>query len=254
MPLHGLSYRHALILLGVVVVAWGTNWPVTKTLVREMSPLWSTALRCGIAAVVLAMLLWLRGEFIIPKRGDVPVVLSTSLLHMTAYSALIATGLQFLPAGRAIVLGYTTPIWVTLGARIFLSEAITTRRAIGVCLGLAGLAVIFSPGSFNWSDRNSLVGSGLILLAAVCWAANIVYVMSHISTNFDRSGFQQDHNVVLPIDRLNELATDGTVGSVASVHYSFMGATHPAKLERTAKQLAGLLKQDRVDLVLLVPV
>src|ERR1039458_4122251 len=186
MPLQGQSYRYALVLLGVVVVAWGTNWPVTKTLVREMSPLWSTALRCGIAAAVLAMLLWLRGEFIIPKRGDVPVVLSTSLLHMTAYSALIATGLQFLPAGRAIVLGYTTPIWVTFGPRIFLSEAITTRRAIGVCLGLAGLAVIFSPGSLNWSDRHSLVGSGLIMLAAFCWAANIVYVRAHkwISTPF----------------------------------------------------------------------
>ena len=79
-------------------------------------------------------------------------------------------------------------------------------------------------------------------------------VMSHISTNFDRTGFQQDHNVVFPIDRLNELAAEGVVGSVASVHYSFMGATHPAKLERTARQLAGMLKQDQVDAVLLVPV
>ena len=67
-------------------------------------------------------------------------------------------------------------------------------------------------------------------------------------------GFQQDHNVVFPIDRLNELAAEGVVGSVASVHYSFMGATHPAKLERTARQLAGMLKQDQVDAVLLVPV
>ena len=79
-------------------------------------------------------------------------------------------------------------------------------------------------------------------------------VMSHISTNFDRTGFQQDHNVVLPADRLNELAAEGVIGSVASMHYSFMGATHPAKLERTARNLAGLLKQDRVDTVLLVPV
>jgi len=186
MPPQDLPYRHALRLLCVVVLAWGTNWPATKMIVREMSPLWSTALRCAIAAAVLAILLWLRGEFIVPKRGDVPVVLSTSLLHMTAYSALIAAGLQFLPAGRAIVLGYTTPIWVTFGARIFLSEEISKRQAIGVCFGLAGLAVIFSPGSLNWSDRNSLVGSCLIMLAAFCWAANIVYVRSHkwISTPF----------------------------------------------------------------------
>jgi len=184
--LRGLSYRYALVLLGIVVLAWGLNWPVTKTIVREMSPLWSTALRCAIAAVVLAVLLWWRGEFIVPRRGDLPVLLSASLLHMTAYSALVAAGLQFLPAGRAIVLGYTTPIWVTFGARIFLSEAISARRAIGVGLGLAGLFTIFSPGSLDWSDRNALVGSGLITLAAICWAANIVYVRSHrwISTPF----------------------------------------------------------------------
>jgi D-proline reductase (dithiol) PrdB len=53
---------------------------------------------------------------------------------------------------------------------------------------------------------------------------------------------------------LNELAAEGAVGSVASIHYSFMGATHPGKLERTARQLAGMLKQDQVDAVLLVPV
>jgi drug/metabolite transporter (DMT)-like permease len=179
MPHQALFRHHALLMLGIVVLAWGTNWPVTKMIVREMSPLWSTALRCAIAAVVLALLLWLRGEFIIPKRGDVAVVLSTSLLHMTAYSALIAAGLQFLPAGRAIVLGYTTPIWVTLGARIFLSEAITARRAIGAILGLGGLAVIFNPGSLEWGDHKAVVGSGLIMLAAFFWAANIVYVRAH---------------------------------------------------------------------------
>jgi drug/metabolite transporter (DMT)-like permease len=186
MPPQALSYRRALLLLVVVVLAWGTNWPVTKTIVRDMPPLWSTALRAAIAAAVVALLQWWRGEFIIPKRGDIAVVLSTSLLHMTAYSALVAAGLQFLPAGRAIVLGYTTPIWVTFGARILLSEEVSPGRAIGVCLGLAGLAMIFSPLSLDWGDRNALIGSGLIMLAAFCWAANIVYVRAHrwISTPF----------------------------------------------------------------------
>jgi D-proline reductase (dithiol) PrdB len=78
--------------------------------------------------------------------------------------------------------------------------------------------------------------------------------MSHVSTNFDRTGFQQDVNVVFPLDRLRELAASGAIGSVASMHYSFMGATHPAKMEPTARHLAGLLKQDAVDIALLVPV
>jgi D-proline reductase (dithiol) PrdB len=79
-------------------------------------------------------------------------------------------------------------------------------------------------------------------------------VMSHVSVNYDRTGFHQDFNVVFPLDRLEEMAADGLIGSVAAYHYSLMGAENPLKWETAARQLAGLLKQDRVDGVLLVPV
>ncbi|NVN99130.1 MAG: selenoprotein B glycine/betaine/sarcosine/D-proline reductase [Geobacteraceae bacterium] len=79
-------------------------------------------------------------------------------------------------------------------------------------------------------------------------------VMSHISTNFDRTGFQQDWNVVFPLDRLRELADSTVIDSVADFHYSFMGATDPARMEATARTLARILKSDRVNAVLLVPV
>ena len=80
-------------------------------------------------------------------------------------------------------------------------------------------------------------------------------VMSHVSVNFDRSGFQADWNVAFPLDRLKELARDGIVGSVAAFHYSFMGAISPVtQYEPKARELAGLLKQDQADAVLLSPV
>lgn len=79
-------------------------------------------------------------------------------------------------------------------------------------------------------------------------------VMSHVSTNFDRTGFFQDVNTSFPVERLHELVDDGVVGSAASRHYSFMGATPPTAMEPVARDLAGLLKQDQVDAVLLVPV
>jgi D-proline reductase (dithiol) PrdB len=79
-------------------------------------------------------------------------------------------------------------------------------------------------------------------------------VMTHISTNFDRTGFQRDWNVVFPLDRLKELAAEGIIGSSAAYHYSFMGATDPAEMEPAARNLADLLKGDRVDVALLVPV
>jgi D-proline reductase (dithiol) PrdB len=59
---------------------------------------------------------------------------------------------------------------------------------------------------------------------------------------------------VFPLDRLIELAAEGTIGSLAAVHYSFMGATDPVEMEPYARELAGRLKQDRVDAVILSPV
>jgi D-proline reductase (dithiol) PrdB len=80
-------------------------------------------------------------------------------------------------------------------------------------------------------------------------------VMTHVSVNFDRSGFQSDLNVVFPLDRLKELAADKIIGSVAKFHYAFMGATWPiTKFEAKARELASMLKEDHVDAVLLSPV
>ncbi|NWG45494.1 MAG: hypothetical protein HXY25_02970 [Alphaproteobacteria bacterium] len=80
-------------------------------------------------------------------------------------------------------------------------------------------------------------------------------VMSHVSTNFDRSGFQNDVNVVFPLDRFRELAAEGVIGGLASVHYSFMGGgLMPDAYETSVRSLAGLLKRDGVDAAFITPV
>ncbi len=79
-------------------------------------------------------------------------------------------------------------------------------------------------------------------------------VMSHLSSNFDRSGFMDDPNLVFPLDRLRELVEEGFIGSLARFHYSFMGASDPRLMESAARELAGLLHGDEVTGVLLVPV
>lgn len=79
-------------------------------------------------------------------------------------------------------------------------------------------------------------------------------VMSHVSANFDRSGFQQDWNVMFPLDRLNEFKDRGIIGSVADYHYSFMGANDPVPMEAKAREVAKLLLKDGVNAALLVPV
>ncbi len=80
-------------------------------------------------------------------------------------------------------------------------------------------------------------------------------VMSHSSVNFDRSGFQEDVNLVYPIDRFKELVASKVIGSLADVHFSFMGAgLLPEMYEKTVRSLAGMLKKDKIDAVFLTPV
>lgn len=80
-------------------------------------------------------------------------------------------------------------------------------------------------------------------------------IMSHVSVNYDRSGFQDDVNVVFPLDRFRELADEGVIGSIASVHYSFMGGgLMPDAYETSVRVLAEHLRRDGVDAVFITPV
>lgn len=80
-------------------------------------------------------------------------------------------------------------------------------------------------------------------------------VMTQASVNFDRTGFQQDVNVVFPLDRLRELETAGEIGSIAKFHYAFNGAGQLASaFEPTAREVGRMLKEDGVNAALLVPV
>ena len=80
-------------------------------------------------------------------------------------------------------------------------------------------------------------------------------VMTHVSANFDRSAFQQDPNVMMPIERLRELADAGEVGEVARWHYGFMGAVpNVMMLEEVGVEVGELMRRDGVDAAVLIPV
>jgi D-proline reductase (dithiol) PrdB len=117
----------------------------------------------------------------------------------------------------------------------------------------ARVAIISTAGLLRRGDRPfSFDADDYRVIPAATASSDIL--MSHISTNYDRTGFQQDHNIAFPLDRLKEMAADGEIGSVAGYHYSFMGATHPKSMEAAARTLAGLLKSDGVDTAILLPV
>lgn len=128
-----------------------------------------------------------------------------------------------------------------------------TPSVSGPPLSQRKVAIISTAGLHKKGDRPFDVGaSDYRLIPSDIDAKSLV--LSHISTNFDRTGFQQDWNVMFPLDRLNDLVHEGIVGSVATYHFSLMGATDPRDMESTAIEIANIMKKDGVNGVLLVPV
>ena len=129
----------------------------------------------------------------------------------------------------------------------------TTPSVSGPPLAKRRVAVVTSAGLLRRDERPFVSGDiDYRAIPAETPAGQIL--MSHVSVNFDRTAFVRDINVVFPIKRLQAMASAGTIGSVAATHYSFMGASDPRGMEANARAVAGRLKSDSVDAVLLTPV
>lgn len=166
-------------LFAFVVLAWSLNWVVMKLAVQEVTPLWAVAIRTALAALVLLPALLATGQLACPPRTDLPILLVIALFHMVAFAALMTAGLTFVPASRAIVLGYTTPLWVAPAACLVLGERVSARQAVGIAVGLIGLLLLFGPAGLDGGSGAALLGHGLIMLAALCWSISIVYTRAH---------------------------------------------------------------------------
>ena len=174
-----VSRRTATILLLLVIVLWGANWSVMKTGLDYIPPVTFVAARMVLGALILFIVAAVVGQLRWPSRHDLPIILGVGLVQMAAFMALTTFALQFVPAGRSAILAYTTSLWVVPMALIVLDERLTALKLVGFVLGLAGVAVLFNPFGFDWSDRNVLIGNGLLLFSALLWAILIVQIRRH---------------------------------------------------------------------------
>ena len=169
----------AVVLLALLVMIWGANWPIMKMGLAHLQPFWFAASRLALGWVSMVAILLPMGRLRLPPRADWPVVISLGLLNMALFMTLTNIALQVVPAGRSAILAYTTPIWVAPGAALFLGERLTRGRLAGLCLGLGGIVVLFNPMGFDWGNAAALLGNGLLLLAALIWAIGILHVRGH---------------------------------------------------------------------------
>ncbi|WP_415572191.1 DMT family transporter [Komagataeibacter saccharivorans] len=165
--------------LGVMALLWGLSWPAMKTCVTLAPPLWLAVLRFALGGATLFIVLLFRGGITLPKRSDLPIVFSVGGLQMMAFTALGLVAMQHTDAGRAALLAYTTPLWGTLLAWLFMGQRPGRRQVMALCVGLSGIVLICSPIGMDWSRPGALQANFMLLAAAMCWSVVIVHVRHH---------------------------------------------------------------------------
>ena len=138
-------------------------------------------------------------------------------------------------------------------SRLPLPEIEGGAFVLGPPLAERRIAVVSSAGLGRRGDRPFGPGAVDYRVLPSDTDANDI-LMSHISVNYDRTGFQQDLNIVYPVERLGEMAARGEIGGVAAHHYSFMGASDPVPMQPFADDVAAAMLAEGVDTALLVPV
>ncbi len=164
--------RLGLVLLAMLSLAWGLNWPIMKVALSEIPP-WTFRTICTFGgAAGLFALCRLAGIRLAVPRGRRAVLVVAAILNVTGWVVLSALGLMVMAAGRASVIAFTMPVWVLLMGALFLGERLTLRRVAALALGLAGLAVLIGPGLAAVGEAP--VGALYMCGAALSWAMGTI--------------------------------------------------------------------------------
>lgn len=173
------SRSAALVLLALLTLVWGAHWVVVKLGLEYLPPLTYATLRLASGLVTMVALLAVQGRLRLPSRSNLPVILSVGLGQVGAGVALQVLALQVVPAGRSAVLVYTMPLWVAAILALVLRTPPSRREAVGLLLGIAGLAALLNPAVIDWQSGVELLGTLALLLNAAIWAVVTIHVGRH---------------------------------------------------------------------------
>ena len=160
--------RRQLVILVLLTLVWGINWPVMKLGVTAYPPLTFRALSIWLGLPVLALgLLALKVPFRIP-RHHWPELLWLAATNMFVWHACIILAVRTLSSGRSAILGYTMPIFSAVIGALLFSAALSKRGWLGVSAAALGVALLLWHELSQFAGRP--VGVALALVAAATWA------------------------------------------------------------------------------------
>lgn len=157
------------------IIFWGFSFIAAKVALREVHPFTLLTLRFGIGAFLLLLV-----QFCKDKRffgafsfKDWVSLFCLSIVGISGHILLQTYALIYTTAINTGWIIAIYPIFITLAARLFLGEAITVKKIIGIILGFSGIFLIISKGVFSLSlfRFTSTFGDLLVLISALTWTA-----------------------------------------------------------------------------------
>ncbi|HEY5528131.1 MAG TPA: DMT family transporter [Thermoleophilia bacterium] len=201
------STRIAMAALAGQSVFLGCNWVVMKIGLRYASVWPFAAMRTGLGAVALFLLILVLKRPMRPKHVFLTVLLG--LLQTTAQIGLLMWALESGSAGRTSALVYTMPFWALLFARLFLGERLMRVQWLAVSLAVVGLVAILDPLNLKGSLASKLMAVG----AGAAWAASTI-----VAKKIRRRG---------PVDVLNLTAWQMLFGTIPIAVVALVHTTRP---------------------------
>jgi drug/metabolite transporter (DMT)-like permease len=167
-------------LMLVLCLIWGLQQSVMKLAAPDISPIMQVALRSGVSALLVALLMLWRKERVSLADGSWRAGLLVGFLFSLEF-LLVGQGLHYTSASHTAVFLYTAPIFVALGLHWRLpAERLNAWQWAGIALAFSGVVLAFlGPGRQTGATRatmDMLLGDLLALLGGMAWAATTVVI------------------------------------------------------------------------------
>lgn len=163
---------------------WALSHVAVKVANTGISPAFQSGLRSLGALACLWLWSWLRGVSLLAPEGTLVVGIAAGTMFAAEF-ALIYWALVFTDVARGIMILYTTPFFVALGAHFFVpGEQMHRMQVVGLICAFTGVAIAFSDG-LTLPDYRALIGDTMMLGAAALWGATTVLVKASKLSRID---------------------------------------------------------------------
>src|SRR5579864_2815219 len=167
-PDRAYSIKLALAFAAIYVV-WGSTYLAIRYAVETIPPLVTAGVRHAIAGTIMLAWAWARGYR--PTRAHWGAGFIVGALFFLVGHGSLHWAEQYVGSGLAALLIATEPMFILILAWLMGQQKISRLSALGLALGVAGVAALTGA---ELTKGSSLLGLLAVLAGSLSWAAGVV--------------------------------------------------------------------------------